>query len=166
MTDVKIIKDTVNVNGILNEINLIIKKYPFLKNQPQISLQTNSLNASPEERWNSATGKMKYVEGEEKDYIYPLFPELKLINHYLQSLGMYRSRIMINKSKECMTIHKDWTPRIHIPIYSNENCLMIIDKVGYYLEPGKIYWTDTRKPHTAMNGSYDYRMHIIGCVTE
>lgn len=167
MTDVKIIKDQINVKGIGTEIDNLIKKYPrLLSGQAQISLQSNDPNVTPVTGWNCSIGRLKNVNGKEADYVYPVFPELQLINHYMKSFNMTRSRIMINQPKECMTIHIDPSPRIHIPVYSNEKCLMIIDRIGYYLEPGCAYWTDTRKPHTAMNGSLDKRIHIIGCVTE
>lgn len=163
MTDIKIIKESVNVQGITREVQRIIKRFP---GQNQISLQSNNPDSSPESDWNCSVGKLENIPGSETDYVYPIFSEAKLINHYLKEFGLCRARIMINNPKECMTIHKDPSPRIHIPVISNENCLMIIDKQGYFLAPGKIYWTDTRKPHTAMNGSYEKRIHIVGCVME
>jgi len=163
MTDIKIIKESVNVQGISQEIQRIIKRFP---GQNQISLQSNNPSPIPETDWNCSVGKFSDISGLELDYIHPIFPEAKLINHYLKEFDLYRSRIMINHSKECMTIHKDPSPRVHIPVISNENCLMIIDNYAHYLPPGKIYWTDTRKSHTAMNGSYEKRIHIVGCVTK
>lgn len=163
MTDnfVKVIRNSVNLSGIKSEVDSILSNYP---NHPQISLQAPIKDADPDQYWNCSVGKFKGLDRKEEEYIFPIFANAKLINHYMKSLGMYRTRIMISKPKECYTIHKDLSPRIHIPVVSNENCLMLIGDFNYYLEPGKIYWTDTKQRHSAINGSYERRIHIVGCV--
>lgn len=160
---VKFIKD-VNINLIKNEVNLLFEKYPFLKKQSQISLQSFRENGIIEEDWKCSIGKMDNLSRKETDYKYPLFPELDIINHYLEQQNAYRSRLMISSPKTCMTIHQDASPRIHIPVTTNPNCIMIIDDIVYRLEEGKMCWTDTTKFHTAVNASHDYRIHIVGCV--
>lgn len=158
---VKVIRNSVNLAGMRSEVKSILSTY---KDVPQISLQAPIESADPAEYWNCSVGKFKGLDRKEEEYIHPIFTDAPLINHYIKSLGMYRTRIMISWPKDCYTIHKDLSPRIHIPIRSNEDCLMLIGNKNYYLEPGKIYWTDTRHKHSAINGSDKKRIHIVGCV--
>ena len=73
---------------------------------------------------------------------------------------------MISLPKTCLTLHFDASPRIHIPVITNPDCIMIIDNVVYHLPAGKMYWTDTTKSHTAVNASREIRSHIIGCIKQ
>jgi hypothetical protein len=41
---------------------------------------------------------------------------------------------------------------------------IIDDEVHRYPADGNSYLLDTTKPHTAINGSYEDRYHIVGCV--
>lgn len=76
----------------------------------------------------------------------------------------YRGRFMKSLHKTCLTIHKDLTPRLHIPIYTNENCVMIVDDKVIRLPFGQTYVVDTRLPHTAINASKNSRVHLVFCV--
>lgn len=163
--DVEIIKPSVNVDGIKKELATIIEKYK-LEGYKQISLQSTMENADPQTEWDVGTGSALNLKTKEQNFKYLLFPEAKLINHYIEEFGMFRTRVMKLPPSKVMSIHKDKTPRIHIPISTNDACRMMIGNQCYHLETGKIYWTDTRLEHTAFNSSNDPRIHIVGCVME
>lgn len=102
---------------------------------------------------------------EEKDFINTLF-DMPYTNKIIKDLKMFRTRVMKLKSHSCYSYHKDQTPRIHIPLITNDKCFFILDKEIIILQPGQTYYIDTRIPHTALNGSpipFD-RIHIVGCV--
>ncbi len=90
------------------------------------------------------------------------WPEMTYTNSILEKFGLVRSRIMNLKSKTCLSYHKDPTPRFHMPIITNENCFLIIDKKVHHLSVGKCYIIDSTLPHTAVNASFEDRLHIIG----
>ena len=69
----------VNFKLIKKEIELLYDKYPFLKNENQISLQSYRKNGIAEKDWNCSTGRMDNLTRKEMDYHYPLFPELEII---------------------------------------------------------------------------------------
>ena len=163
---VKILKKKVDLAGIRSEVEDILSHFKNIPSLNQVSLQASVQSPSIGEHWNCSVGRLKGIDASENQYIYPIFKKAVLINHYLESFNIYRARIMISKPKECYTIHKDDSPRIHIPVTSNPKCLMLINSTSYYLAPGKVYWTDTRFPHTALNGSSNSstRIHIVGCV--
>lgn len=162
--DVKLIRSGIDYNGILREVNLIRKKYN-LEGENQISLQSTFPDATPKE-WNCSIGKLDRLSYDESIYIHPIFEEMPLTNHYINSLNAFRCRIMISDPKGCMSMHRDASPRVHIPVKTNKDCLMIIDKQCYNLEVGNCYFTDTTKHHTAVNASRENRIHIIGCVND
>lgn len=81
-----------------------------------------------------------------------------------QKYNIGRFRIMISKPKTCLTWHKDITDRIHFPIKTQEGCFMIIENEIKYLEENKWYYTKTKVKHTAFNGSFENRIHLVACV--
>ena len=100
----------------------------------------------------------------EKDFIFPLF-DMPYTNSVIKDLGMYRTRVMRMYSNTCYSYHKDPTMRIHIPLITNDKCFMVIDdEVIRHPADGNHYIVDTTKMHTAINGSPEERIHIIGCI--
>ena len=95
-----------------------------------------------------------------------LFDQLEYVNSIIKDLSMYRTRLFRSDSKTCLSWHHDtWNAkRIHIPVYTNEKCFMLIERTSHHLEAGKVYLTDTRKNHTAINASWEKRTHIVGVV--
>lgn len=77
-----------------------------------------------------------------------------------------RIRLMKSEPKTCLTWHKDDSTRIHYPIKTQEGCRMIIDDEVMHM-PANTWWhTDTKKPHTAFNGSKEDRIHLVACVLD
>ena len=85
----------------------------------------------------------------------------------IDKFNMVRTRVMRMHPKTCYTYHKDHTKRLHIPLITNENCMFIIDdKIYRYPADGNYYVVDTTKKHTAVNASFEERIHIVGCLHE
>jgi len=78
--------------------------------------------------------------------------------------NVYRGRFMKSIYKTCLTMHKDPSPRLHIPIYTNDDCFMVIKDKVFRLPFGKTYIVDTRQPHTAINASKNNRVHLVFCI--
>jgi len=83
-----------------------------------------------------------------------------------KNINVTRGRFMYMLHKTCLTMHKDPSPRVHIPIYTNENCMMLFNDKAVRLPFGGTYYVDTTIPHTALNASKDPRVHLIFSVEE
>jgi len=77
--------------------------------------------------------------------------------------SVFRGRFMLLNYKTCLSMHHDDTPRIHIPIITNPDCFMVLDKTIITMEVGKAYAVNTRYPHTAINAGKKDRIHLIFC---
>lgn len=80
-----------------------------------------------------------------------------------QKFDFGRMRLMKLHGKTCMSLHTDMEKRIHIPITTNENCLMIVDdEVIHMPADGNAYVVNTTKRHTALNSNKDFdRIHLM-----
>jgi hypothetical protein len=104
-----------------------------------------------------------------------LYPnEYLYMNSIIEEYQMYRTRKMWMHEKFTYAWHVDNSPRIHIPLYTNEHNMWIIrDKDGkkdnVYRIPadGGVYLVDTTVPHTFLNANADpfLRTHIVGATT-
>ena len=140
----------------LNKIKDEIKTLPKWKEQ--ICLQGTEFNKDP----FAGVGKIINLPGKEKEFIYPLF-DIPYINAIIKEHSLYRVRLMNLKSKTCYTYHKDPYKRFHIPIITNDNCFFVIDdKITRYPADGNWYIVDTTKKHTALNASWNDRIHLVG----
>jgi hypothetical protein len=77
-----------------------------------------------------------------------------------------RWRWMIIFGKSCYSMHYDWTERIHIPIYTNNQSFLLFPETPeiYQLSKGSVYQVNTTKVHTAVNCNDSWRVHLVGCV--
>jgi hypothetical protein len=113
--------------------------------------------------WTSAVGPSK---GDELSYNFlnPFFKNTifeKLINTY----NLCRARLMWVGPYACYSMHKDESPRIHIPLVTNKDCLFVFrSRMPMHLSAGSIFWVDTRYTHTFMNCSNTPRLHLVGAV--
>lgn len=141
-----------DLNKINNELNIL----PAW--QDQICLQGTKTNKDP----FAGIGKGKKIPGYESEFKYLLF-DIPYINSIIKEHNLYRVRIMKLKSKTCYSYHQDWCKRFHIPIISNNNCFFVIDDIiCRYPADGNYYIIDTTKTHTAVNASWEDRIHLIG----
>ena len=129
----------------------------------QVGLQGHKPDLEPKQEWASSVGRVNKLQYPETYFKYPLF-DIPYINRLMEKYGMVRTRIMKSNPKTCLTFHQDMTKRVHIPLITNPDCVMIIENSVHHLETGKIYLTDTTKRHTAANASLMPRVHIVGCV--
>lgn len=74
-----------------------------------------------------------------------------------------RVRAMMLPGQKCFSLHADITKRIHLPLETNEQCMMIIDnEVKYMPADGGAWLTNTTRPHTALNGNLMFnRIHLL-----
>ena len=100
----------------------------------------------------------EFIDKAKDTYFYKVFKELN--TQY--TIG--RMRVVKIHALHCLTLHKDPTKRIHIPIISNSgNKLVVDDKVYFLPADGSAYMVDTTKPHTAFNAGLDHRYNLL-CV--
>ena len=124
----------------------------------QIMLQTYEGNEDPFD----GTGALPVLVRSETVYNLPLF-DLPYTNSIISDLGMFRTRVMLMRPYQCYSYHRDATPRIHIPLITDEKCMLIVDdKVIRLPADGNHYKIDTTLYHTALNGSNIERIHIVG----
>ena len=109
-----------------------------------------------------ARGGNEFEEDEEDFKVFHW--DMPYIKSIVEGVGLVRSRMMNLKSKTCLSYHKDPTVRFHMPVITNESCFLIIDKEVHHLPAGKCYIIDSTLPHTAVNASFEDRIHIIGTV--
>lgn len=116
--------------------------------------------------------------GKDKDWersfnqIHPMFKDT-LIEDYLNWLGVpvHRTRIMCSREKSSYSIHKDLSPRLHLPLVTNQQCFFLFaepDNTSLHHMPadGTTTWVDTRKLHSFINGSTERRLHLVMIVDE
>jgi hypothetical protein len=114
-----------------------------------------------EDFWSSSVGKS---QGYELTYsnLNPFFKNTefeKIIDKY----NLKKTRLMWVGPYACYSMHRDETPRIHVPLITNTDCYFVfLNGVIEHLELGKTYWVDTRYTHTFMNCSDQHRLHLVG----
>jgi hypothetical protein len=163
MSLVKLLGSIENFEDLKQEVIDIASKH--LTDQNQINIQNLT---GQEDDWYCGIGSaLKLQNSNERDYKF-IQPSLKgsVIESVLNKYGSYRARIMNMRPRSCYSLHSDFSGRIHIPIITNTQCWMVwpLANECYNLEEGKVYFTDTRYPHSAFNGSEQNRLHIVMCV--
>ena len=71
---------------------------------------------------------------------------------------------MLSKQKSCYSIHRDFTPRLHLPIVTNQDCYFLSEsplKMFHLPADGTTTFIDTRSNHTFLNTSEHSRLHIV-----
>ena len=97
------------------------------------------------------------------DYLKGTYTE-EVINLLSSEYGIVRGRYMMMNWKSCLTYHHDETPRIHLPLITNDGCFMIIDGKTEKLHESITYHVDTTKDHTALNAGKHLRFHMVFCL--
>ena len=100
-----------------------------------------------------------------KDFKNTYFKEVydELSKHY--KLG--RVRLLLKEPRSTLSWHRDPEPRLHIPIYTNPGCLMVIDKIAHHMPAdGSVWVTNNIKYHNAFNGGEENRVHLVACVLD
>jgi hypothetical protein len=133
------------------------------KYRTQMSLQTNGTTD-----WDSSTGTR---EGEDEAQWDQIHPDLagSWWEGFLKSFPfkLYRARLMTMHPRTCYSIHVDNNPRIHIAIKTHRQARFIFTvppAVRHIPADGTVWWVDTTKEHSAMNGSMEDRIHLVACL--
>ena len=93
-------------------------------------------------------------------------PIEKLNDYLVSNYNVCRGRIMNMRHKSSLSWHYDDSPRLHIPIKINPGSFMVVEDQLCKFEVGKAYLIDTTKMHTAVNASFEFRIHLVYCVND
>jgi hypothetical protein len=125
--------------------------------------QTGLQHRTSEDPWSSAVGKNK---GNELDHVNlnPFFTNT-VFESLINQFKLIKTRLMWVGPYACYSMHRDTTPRIHIPLITNPECYFVF-KQGLitHLSASNVYWIDTTRFHTFMNCSNQHRLHLVGVV--
>ena len=78
-----------------------------------------------------------------------------------------RVRLLLKEPRSTLSWHRDPEPRLHIPIYTNPGCLMVIENNAKHMPAdGSVWVTNNLKYHNAFNGGEKNRVHLVACVLD
>lgn len=167
------IKKFESFNNLVIEINNLVKSFPFKENVMQLGLQVKDPIDDSIDQFYESTGRIRKTGGMivEPQYKF-IHPRLKggFVDQWLQSLSEYRivrTRLMYMNPRSCYSIHSDPYPRIHLPVITDPQCLMIFPEssaIEHMAADGTSYYVDTTKKHTFINCSAVPRIHLVGVV--
>jgi hypothetical protein len=136
----------------------------------QLAIQTDDDTVTD---WHRGIGKSTAKTPEWEHQFSKLQPILKdsVVAEYLDWLAVpvYRTRIMVSRPKSCYSIHRDYSPRLHLPLITNKQCYFVFKDPPEFIHmpaDGQTYWVDTRADHTFMNGSVENRLHLVMIVKD
>ena len=100
-----------------------------------------------------------------------LIPEVKdtcfehIYNDLSEHFVLGRLRVLLLEPRTCLSYHRDPEARLHIPILTNPGCLFVSDDFCTHLPAdGRVYYTNTQKYHTALNGGESDRVHLVATI--
>jgi hypothetical protein len=154
--------DTINVENILTQYQQLentIQWTDYGHKGRQAGLQY-VINEDP---WTSAVGRSHGSEFEHTN-LNPFFKDT-IFEEMIDKYKLFRTRLMWVSPYACYSMHRDQTPRIHIPLITNPECYFVF-KEGLisHIPAGNVNWVDTTKFHTFMNCSNSLRLHLVGVV--
>jgi hypothetical protein len=158
---IKSVIDTIDIKPILNSF-LELDKDVVWTNYTQ-GKQTGLQYRVNEDYWSSAIGKS---QGKELEYteLNPFFKDTifeTIINQY----SLKRTRLMWVNPKSCYSLHRDETPRVHIPLITNPECYFLFyPGILCHLPINSVWWVNTKLKHTFLNCSEEPRLHLVGIV--
>lgn len=144
------------------DLNLLKEEIKNIENQRQFPLQ----GLKPDDKTSSISTDTT-LRSNEEDYIVRLYDDMDYTYSIIEKFNLYRTRFMFLPSITCYGYHKDNTPRIHVPIETNNNCFFVLDdKIVRLPADGSVYWVNTTLPHTFVNSnshaSNFTRIHLVG----
>jgi len=160
---IKII-DTCNSASLTETYKSIEEKIQwteFGSNNRQAGLQY----LEQEDPWSSAVGTSK---GRDLEYTnLNMFFQGSVFETIIKKYNLTRTRFLWVGPKTCYSMHRDISPRIHIPIITNDQCFFVFQRgMVSHLKQDHVFWVDTRQHHTFMNCSSEARLHLVGVVKE
>lgn len=139
---------------------------------------THPRTGKGEERGIFWTRNEKYeeiqIERQVNEEIYRVFEPL-LMSSYFKNVydtlskhyRLGRVRVLKLNPRTSLSYHRDPEARLHIPIITNPGALMVVDKEAFHMEAeGGVYYVDTTKYHTALNGGTSDRIHLVATILD
>ena len=103
----------------------------------------------------------EFINDYKNTYFEEIYAELK------KRYKLGRVRLLLKEPRSTLSWHRDPEPRLHIPIYTNPGCLMVIDKVAHHMPAdGSVWVTNNIKYHNAFNGGEENRVHLVACILD
>lgn len=157
----KQLKDRYDSKRILQELD----NYHFSRNVFFIS----SLDGNTYEYPSDKESRTERNENQEKyDQLNKLFQGSyigEIYNELDAKYGICQARCMKLFANHCYSYHQDFSPRIHIPVNTNEDCIFIVDNHVHRMRmEGWAYLLDTTRKHSAINMSEEDRTHLVFCL--
>jgi hypothetical protein len=74
-----------------------------------------------------------------------------------------RIRLLTLEQKTCYSLHRDFEEfRYHIPLITNDKCFFVNNNIVEFMpEVGRLYRFKTKDLHTAVNASFEKRVHLV-----
>lgn len=90
----------------------------------------------------------------------------QVYNELQETFKIGRLRFMFTNPNYCNSWHRDVTPRLHIPIFTNpaKTGLIVEDTVLRLPADGSSYIIDTTRPHLAFNAWTKIRIHMVAVI--
>lgn len=87
----------------------------------------------------------------------------EVFNTVNQHYGVCRTRFMLlDTHRRAYSNHRDSTNRLHIPLYTNSDCVFISNDIVHHMDClGQLYFADTQTTHTAANFGHTDRLHLV-----
>jgi hypothetical protein len=151
----------------INNFDLLVKEVTDL--MAEVGPDNNQIicqQISPiETSWTNGVGRIDQLDHQDEDLYKFINKQLKgsILEKLITKYDAFRTRIMIMPARQCYSVHADPTPRLHIPIITNDQSWMIWPYLNAceQMRIGKVYWADTTKHHSFLNGGETARVHIV-----
>jgi hypothetical protein len=154
--------DEINTQDILDYYLSIEKNITWFDSGPK-GRQSGIQYFDNEDQFLSATGRARIHD--KKFNKLNTFYSNSVIEKIISKYNLYRTRWIWVNPFSCYSIHNDFSPRIHIPIITNPQCLFLFPpNQTFHLETNKVYRVDTTKKHTFINCSDHPRLHLVGAI--
>lgn len=154
---------TIDIVRLQEETDKILWQPDLERYKDQLSLQTDG-----SDNWNASTGTKINHDERQWDKVHPGLIGTWWEDFFKQlPFTVYRARLMTMQPRTCYSIHKDDTPRLHIPIKTHRQARFIFTQppdLRHLPADGAMWWVDTRQEHSAMNGSLEPRIHLVACL--
>lgn len=157
----------IDIDTVVNQYLIIENQIQWVKMPPYHKQAGLQYAEDSDNLWSEGTGKLKGLVTPELKYS-NLNPVLRgtIFEDIINEHKLVRTRFMWVNRMSCYSMHRDLSPRIHVPIITNSECYFVLKKESEglieHLPAGKVYWIDTRIHHTFMNCSMESRLHLIG----
>lgn len=127
--------------------------------------QTGLQYIDSEDPWTSAVGLCK-TEESAYSQLNPFFKDT-IFEQIIKEHNLIRTRLMWVYPFACYSMHRDSSPRIHIPLITNVDCYFVF-KEGLieHLKTGSVYWVNTQLWHTFINCTTKKRLHLVGVTSK